>query len=349
MTFSRNSHNPINNDLYSILEESSAIKIQTAFRAYQARNELRELQYEKFQNDFLNNIPYIEFRDLICSEAYLNRTDLLGSFLRMTTKQEVRLPKKLIDPNFHKQFDQKYIQTFQQVCFDAFENRATEQITKNIMPWSQAVAMPAPKYDDPNSPKALYGPKPGAPIFPIMSRCNCCNQPDNYLILGYIFENVVAETDITSKAMSILNQKSIEQKAAGWGIITVFGVELAIELKPGHDEASLVKEKMDEDILSVCLQIYFKSLGKLSTTKTSLTMSDCDINWESSAQQVYQLGRLLFENKIDALTKLGGQSWLEKQPQDIQEIINAHVRSILQPQSWLKRLKNNIKKYIAYA
>jgi len=50
-------------------------------------------------------------------------------------------------------------------------------------------------------------------------------------------------------------------------------------------------------------------------------------NWHLVAHQVFELGRLLFENKIDAFDKLGGQEWLDKQPAEIKLIIRNKVNS----------------------
>ena len=111
-------------------EEYAALKIQTAFRASQAQEEAQDLRFEKFQTNYLNPIPFKEFRHLICSGNYLNRTDLLGHFVQMVRKETVHFPKEMISTEFKNRFDLRTIQMYQEACFDAFEQRTVQEIQK---------------------------------------------------------------------------------------------------------------------------------------------------------------------------------------------------------------------------
>lgn len=67
---------------------------------------------------------------------------------------------------------------------------------------------------------------------------------------------------------------------------------------------------------------------KLFTPDKNILMQS-NINWAVSAQQIFLLGQLIFDHNVLAFYKLGGQTWLEQQPQDIQTIINNLLTSRL--------------------
>ena len=315
-------------------EEYAALKIQTAFRASQAREEAQDLRFEKFQTQYLNPIPFKEFRDLICSGNYLNRTDLLGSFVQMVRKETVHFPKKLIDSEFQNRFDLKTIQLYQEACFDAFEQRAVQEIQKNKMSWTDAVAMP--------NPVAETG-----YMYPVTATCQKCNPPQKHLVLGNIADELADQ--LLPIVLPILYAKHVQKYPEldyTVGSITIFGQTYATPINVNDSDPLTIKAIIN-DSLSCFLTDYFKSLGKPAHHKHD-DLPDDEINWTQAAQKVFYLGQFFFDNKADALTALGGQIWIKQQPEDIQEIINVHLKSI-QPQSWLSRAKNTMNEYANYA
>jgi len=321
-------------------EEYAALKIQTAFRASQARRQIQEdLQLDKFQTTYLNPIPYQELRDLICSGNYLNRTDLLGHFVHITRKETINFPKQLIDPEFHNRFDLSTMQLYKKAWTLHFQQRAIHEIKTNKMSWTEAVSMPNPDIKI----------KQRVPLTATYQ--NTCTPPQTHLVIANIFNAFVDQ--LLPIALPILHAKSIKEKrydndstSEMVGIISIFGSDYASPINPHQDDASWV-QAMINPTLGYYFDGYFKLLGTPSHLKNQ-EIQENQINWTFAAHTVFYLGQFFFENKTDALTALGGQKWIKQQPEDIQEIINTHLNNI-QPQSWLTRMTNALAQYTDYA
>jgi|GEM_PF-807925 len=322
-------------------EEYAAIKIQTAFRASQNKKQVQEdLLLKKFQDLYLNPIPYQEFRNLICSGNYLNRTDLLGHFVQMVRKETVEFPKEMISTEFKNRFDLNTIKLYKKACNINFESRAFHEIYSNTTNWTEAISM---------SERTIITNK-RTPVTATYQ--NKCIPPRTYLVIGNIFTRLIDQR-IKKIAMPILLAKKIKEKryeneshTEMVGIISIFGNDYASPIDPNQDEASWVKTTIYKS-LECYFNNYFEILGTPAHLKNQEVLDD-QINWELVAQKVFYLGQFFFDNRTDALTALGGQRWIKQQPEDIQEIINTHLKNI-QPQSWLSSMKKRLYQYADYA
>ncbi len=186
-------------------------------------------------------------------------------------------------------------------------------------------------------------------IYPIEFTCYACKPSHTYLILGNIFDELAVQ--LFPIALPILYAKPILEKKhhedhSVTGVLKVFGNDYTTQIIQDQDDALWIKTMIDT-YLSEYLANYFRSLG-VSHDLRNRYPTDDQINWVSAADQVFQLGRFFFENNVEALTTLGGQKWIKQQPEDIQQIINAHLKSI-QTESWLSRVKKSLRKYANYA
>jgi len=373
-------------------EDAAATKIQAQVRRRLAQKKLEQMKkedaaaktlqkvgrglFKRQQLSFdkiLAKVPYDQFRDLICSGDFLDKTDWFYRYMEIKEGRQIfkrnqtdENGNKIIDvdnpellaDNPKNDFDKlflKHMDPYLVKSLEIFADRAVHEITVNKMPWSQAVSIM----------------QDGQPRYPLGNPYE--------IVLSYIFARVY-EKIMPPFPMVIEKQYDPEfSKLRGFsrhqlnpdddifqGItFKAMGMEYEAPVRSGQTVQQIIEQNKDEALM-ICFQKYFISLGlpkyedlKLDLEKPTLPkpedyldpatqktdyqklniayskysddLSDFkthteqkrkeNIDWTLVAHQVFELGRFLFENKLDAYDKLGGFGWAIHQPPSIQSII----------------------------
>lgn len=319
--------------------EYAAVKIQTAFRAYQLK---QTTTYQAFKFYIISSIPYNTYRDMICKNQITSDNDLFLKYLHYAASnpEEILADAKL---------QHRYKKNYEQACYEIFIDRAINEIESKRLTWQQAVSN-----NDESKYKTVHLPTQTVQYARTI-------KPQQYPILGEIFNHLAEK--LAPQAINVLLTTMPPTISYyyddGLSIIySIFGHTYTRTIsfdvtqddnKINSDEykINISKELLTEE-LSSCLDDYLKQLG-LPAHLFSFDDYDSQINWHLCASRIFQLGRLFFDNQTDAIIELGGQQWLKQQPKDVQMIINQHLQTIKDQQnsrpttSWLKKLKKNIE------
>lgn len=296
----------------------AAQKIKDSFKAYKSKKQETAAQIiQKAGQGFLDrrfllwdstlkNMPYAEFKYLICSGDYINKTDWFYRYIENRENKQIFSRDKqgkidlamvvTIDPDLD--FDalfHKYILDFHVLCYDRFIERAFHEIIDNKSSWSDAVSIM----------------KDGQPLFPIVCKIHDdSNKDHDILILAQIFSRIYIkifpqELNIEFFINTYINDSRL------WQVLSYF---YGIDSNEDYDAEQFKEESVYR---------YCQSLGEKLLSEEQESLS---VDWVFAAQQTFQLGRFIFDNKVDALIKLGGQTWLNQQPREIIEIIEKRLK-----------------------
>jgi hypothetical protein len=353
----------------------AATKIQRT-----TRNFLKEKRIENFKKTISTfaDQSYPKFKELICTSDYLTKTDWIYQFIEAAENKTIfernsdgTINPEKFTPEFEKEISNptdwlhekiiKYLPGFHDLVYEAFVDKAIEQIVKYKASWTDAVSVPTPKGHESFQ-------KEGTPLFPKIYKPS--DSSENELILGKIFVKILEQDPkkfeqlhfqdfikfekispsqlmltildhLVSAVPNIKERKSEKTEDPYmhslvlqffYGYLKASGLELSPEdgqkldkdfRHPGHP--ALAEAESDEEFQQR-KNDYLNKIHEIS--KAQRKFIEDHINWASSARQTFYLGQLLFDKDLTAFDALGGQEWLEKQPKDIQEYITHYIKKI---------------------
>jgi hypothetical protein len=304
--------------------------------------------------DELADQSYPKFKELICTSDYLTKTDWIYQFIEAAENKTIfernsdgTINPEKFTPEFEKEIENpsdwlhekiiKYLPEFHDLVYEAFIDKAIEQIVRHDSSWTDAVSIPAPKGHGSFQEE-------GTPLFPKIYKL--FDSSDNELILGIIFIRILTRDP---KKFELLHfDTSLLDKIVHSGPdnsfylidgITRLSRRFYEYLKQSGLELS---PKAAENLLF--FENYLKSTGDSKFQKQQEKLIQDHINWASSARQTFYLGQLLFDKNLTAFDNLGGKEWLSKQPRDMQEYIAKYIEKIKKEISlWNTRLDNAFK------
>ncbi len=147
----------------------------------------------------LANQSYPKFKELICTSDYLTKTDWIYQFIEAAEDKTIfernldgTINPEKFTPEFEKEIENssdwlddaitKYLPEFHDIVYEAFIDKATEQIVKYKASWADAVSIPAPQGHGSFQEE-------GTPLFPKVYYNEYSSNHE--LILGRIFVTIL--------------------------------------------------------------------------------------------------------------------------------------------------------------
>lgn len=319
---------------------------------------IQEIRFNKFK-EFLMNFAqnnYSQFKRLVCTHEYLTQTDWLYQFIETMRDTTIfaRNADGSINPNeFEKNINPlwledyiiQYIEGFHMVVYKAFIQTAIKKITDERMSWIDAVSIVAPKNQ--------YGFEQGSRMYPIAFTDPSIPYTYNEFILGEILSKLpIPEKLNLELARNFTIENTLSYGETTYNFTNVMGEHYTAF---GHniDEAlKMIQRNFINDFYE-----YFTNLGRELNPEEAVLESLIDnetrpeeyddkfmkhwqdkiqfeqshTNWRKAADQTFWLGCLIIDKNLDAFDALGGDAWLNQQPNWMQNALKPFIQKLQNP------------------